>query len=1370
MTPKNVHHIQAYQQQQPFEYIIQKYKRQNIRSTHTIASVANFEATKDELAKAKQLCHDVPFDPPNIDHVKQIDSKLYTKCKQLFKTYRKNLAKHQHDRVEIPNHEFKIDLYESSKGQVFNIPQYHLNEDKRLAYIYHTLKNIESGIYIPNNTSLHNVPATVIQKKVRDPKTGKISTRLRLALDLRLLNKHTIPVKSQIPTFQYIYHLLAGPGLFSVFDLKNFFECIKLRVSDRDLVHITTPIGEFNLTCGTYGFKGISQTAQIIANQIVRRLRRAGAYVDDIFIKHQPNATPEQLYKDIEEAFEAIADVGVLINPTKLILFVEEIEYLGYIFNQIGTQPTPEYIQKILTFKKPQTLTELKSFLGVIQYITRWIYRLADLAQPINQLTHKNNKIKWGQEHEQAFKTIQERVRNIKLLYHPTPDGQFLIQADASKYAVSGVLYQQQYDESSKHNVWRIIEFYSKQLESNMIKHPIQVKECYALVHALIHWKAYTLRTTTYVDTDHKNLEYMFEHDSEKDLNIHRKQAMETMRIAIMPYSFKPKYLEGKHLILADYLSRDGAKVTAEPYYTELQDPQYANEFEKLNTLRILDHINQLRDVQYHPDIDLSIPILKTHSRLLLLNHKLFQDSKNLYKYELFTPELNAFYQSQQHYNRLLTLPTPPEPTHTPFETAPKPKSILKNAHNTYHTITYTFPNVPKTKQAQQSEYNILLKSINADNYTYLDEITDRNLQHAAINSILNNPHSNNNSFHHYTSQDLYNHRLCAIQTRAQARRTNNNNNTSITESPIQNTLPEPNYNINDTGLRRSLRKRNKPTSFYDQQTEEANAEERARQEQQINEETKENEKDHTYIAPNVQAQSARHKLFDQLIQDLIRPNHNQELLDPQKLRQHQANDPICAPIIRKIRNPKYDPKPLKSKYKFILRLLQHGQFLLQNNILYIKPDKFHSNRRIVIPMSLIETTLEYTHKHQHFNHPGKKLLQSEIEKYYWWYRYPTDIKIYIQQCWQCQSGKGTKNHKLGKLSPIYSKEHNEYVHFDFAGPIHKKLSILVMIDHYTGQVIFHPTYSQSSDAVIEGLLQRWIPIHGLPKNLVTDRGSGFISELNQKIYKLLGINKLFTSSYHPQTNGKAERMVQELKKALAMVNITINNDLTNHKQVYKAIERIKLLLPSIQFSINQRVRAITNVSPNMLLYGHNLNEIPDIIHSLKEIQNIRESGDFRSYFELIHKLNDQIQTLKNLYDKKHDKYVQIMKEDFDYNKYDPHFEVGDYVAYYVGDRASTMIKLRRRFTGPWKIIQKVSHNTYTIENPQNEDILTCHGAMLKLYDNRQFVPFLQWNATYKEKTIQNQKKRQTQPQLRHKKSKHQSQSFKPNSKHKNHR
>ena len=281
-------------------------------------------------------------------------------------------------------------------------------------------------------------------------------------------------------------------------------------------------------------------------------------------------------------------------------------------------------------------------------------------------------------------------------------------------------------------------------------------------------------------------------------------------------------------------------------------------------------------------------------------------------------------------------------------------------------------------------------------------------------------------------------------------------------------------------------------------------------------------------------------------------------------------------------------------------------------------------------------------------------------------------------------------------------------------------------MDNFTGATKLVPCYSQTAESATLGLLQHWYPQHGMPRALLTDRGSAFIAEANKILYKKLGITKLFTSSYHPETNAKAERIVQETKKALRMVNITLDDEITsatNPSDVNYVIKQIALLLPSIEFSINQKVNNMTEVSPHMMIYGKNLNDIVDLKLARELYSKLPNKFDQQSQFEIVQQLKLIIEQTQQRYNEKYDKYVIIMKDNYDIDKYDDNFNIDDLVAYYVGDRSSTLKKIRRRFTGPWKIIARKRHNTVKIQNLIDDKIITCHVRMLKRYHKTQFIP-----------------------------------------------
>ena len=119
----------------------------------------------------------------------------------------------------------------------------------------------------------------------------------------------------------------------------------------------------------------------------------------------------------------------------------------------------------------------------------------------------------------------------------------------------------------------------------------------------------------------------------------------------------------------------------------------------------------------------------------------------------------------------------------------------------------------------------------------------------------------------------------------------------------------------------------------------------------------------------------------------------------------------------------------LKTNYPRLVSLLENNQFYVKNDLLYIKSNEKYSNARLVVPSKLIHSLLNFEHCINHVSHPGVQALARILcNKYYWPFLH-RDCKDYVNQCHTCQIGKGHKNHKIGRLSPLHANHYGETVH-----------------------------------------------------------------------------------------------------------------------------------------------------------------------------------------------------------------------------------------------------------------------------------------------------------------------------------------------------
>ena len=1357
--------------------------------------ISNFKASESELRQAANLTQEKRFNKVKLKHLKEISNKLYKKTtKLLYHTFDSIFAKFQSQSRIIPKFEFKIDLKSNAPDRIF-IKQYPLSPEKRLVVIHSTQQNIKTGLFVVDNTSIHNVPIIVIPKK---------PNKYRTAYALQHLNKYTKDVKSYIPTYDYIFEALRGPGRFTTTDLKNYFENIKLRLKDRHLTHVTTPLGGFHLTRASYGFKNIMALAQDIVNYLVRPLNRAVAFVDDIIKKHSPNATPDELYNDIYDLFSRAYEIGLLINPEKTYLFAEEVEYLGYIFNQIGVIPRPEYIQKVLQFHPPTNKKEVQQYLAVLNYISRFLPCLAQYTHVINKLTHKNTNFKWGPTQQRAFDAIQKLVQNVPLLAHPTEEGEFLVQTDASKYAMAAVLYQRQFNKQTNKHDWKIIEFYSKQFDKHLYDHPIMIKECLAITYALNHWQHYLLRKQFFVDTDHRNLLSLYDSDEMKATNMKKKQMFVTMRNAIAQFHFKIAHLKGTQIPLPDYLSREGSVAYRQAPIilrdTSLHPPKFKNKIEEKSLNCLMNYMYSIRtdSIAFPPTITQFIQSDQpSFDRLCMINSIELLDTYDPLKSELVKDRLNFIHPCdhchtdplnrwliednneinnidinynnkiyQFNENKNIPIYSTPNTFHYCYSIDELNKLNKLNIDNKNDTSNKTSNkkvtlnisplfNKPKINIKIGPSPSILknkLKNIKPSRANKIEYLYNKNIHNFEIDRTNTFDHYINNvletafvnRFHNQyidtkdidisvnQIESIYN--LCEI---TQTNKTQTQTLLTLQSEKQQNDDKSTNYFTDEFGNRRSQRKRKTVKRFYEsfknEQTQMDNASEQLSNSANnngkhfVHKTKKQKQREEKELKFKLSPRDT-HELFRSLYHDVYQADQIDSILSPTKLQIHQNNDPICQIIIdhitHNIKNNDKRYKYLQRYYNRIYKMLFDDRFYLNNRQLLCVHSIDHDKpNRIFIPTNLIRIALHYIHKSSNFSHPGITQTKNLVQNKFYWYKWQSDCEKYVQQCTQCQEAKGHKFKSRGELAPLVSHKFGDILHLDFLGPFHSALSVLLLTDNYTGYTMLVPTFGQTANDVILAVWNVWRPINGLPLKCVTDRGKGFISELNQRFNKIVGIKSLFTSGYHAQTNAKAERRVQEVKKAIRMINTTLNGEITNKSNKKRAVNMIKLLLPSIQFSINQQPLSFAGISPNMLTRGQNLHDTIDVTSAIKNLAQTSKNKKFKESFEILRAIKKSLTIVRDAFNQHRWYYVTRTIQNFNKNKTTDKFKIDDKVMYYVGERNYPMKKIRSRFTGPFRIIKRVNHNTVTIYNDSTNETMTCHTQKLKLFHDHTFTP-----------------------------------------------
>ena len=286
--------------------------------------------------------------------------------------------------------------------------------------------------------------------------------------------------------------------------------------------------------------------------------------MDDIIIgSGTEDMTEDELIeaheKDLRRVLSELDKHNMVCKPTKASLFVKEVEFAGHVVGHGQRRPMPGKLASLHHWEKPQTISELRSFMGFCNYYSGYVRMYAELSGPLHKMLQvgkfdgrkgSKKKLAWTPEAEDAFSCLKERLLGQLGLFLVDPDKGFVLRTDASDYAVGAVLEHVEDDGSHVP-----VAFWSRILaEGQRRTWTAREKETYAIVCALRKWSGHIGLQLVVVCTDHQSLHsWHHEHvDTPSGPAARRARWHETF----VKFDRSVVYVPGKDNTVADCLSR----------------------------------------------------------------------------------------------------------------------------------------------------------------------------------------------------------------------------------------------------------------------------------------------------------------------------------------------------------------------------------------------------------------------------------------------------------------------------------------------------------------------------------------------------------------------------------------------------------------------------------------------------------------------------------------------------------------------------------------------------------------------------------------------------------------------------------------------
>ena len=321
---------------------------------------------------------------------------------------------------------------------------------------------------------------------------------IRICLDMRQANQAIIREKHPVPTVEETLQEVSYAKVFSKLDLNMAFHQIELHPYSGDITTFAAPDGLYRYKRLLFGVNMATEKFQQIVWQVIKGCPGAYNLHDDLRVV---GADDKEHDENLDRVMRKLEKSGLTLNYDKCDIGVNSMVYMGDVLSDEGLKVSSERVKAIVEAPTPQSQSEVRSFLGSVQFCAKFIPNFATISSPLWDLTRKDVKWQWGAKESKTFQEIKDLLTKAPVMAYHRQGATTRLTTDASPVGVGAILEHKQED-----GTYRPIYYASRKLSKVEARYSQFEREALAVRWACEKFYLYLYGIKFEVCTDHKPL------------------------------------------------------------------------------------------------------------------------------------------------------------------------------------------------------------------------------------------------------------------------------------------------------------------------------------------------------------------------------------------------------------------------------------------------------------------------------------------------------------------------------------------------------------------------------------------------------------------------------------------------------------------------------------------------------------------------------------------------------------------------------------------------------------------------------------------------------------------------------------------------